>query len=97
MRVTRSTNSGRLTAGLPHRHFTTATTLQYEEDFMRLAPMLDYALAHPHVAIHVKLEAHAGAPHKWLLEVRVAAAGLGTLRAVGFPRHAYPRTAAPRR
>jgi hypothetical protein len=38
----------------------------YEEDFIRLAPILEYAAAHPGVALHVKLHDDRSAPHEWL-------------------------------
>ena len=43
----------------------------YEENFIRLASMLDYAAAHPHVLIHVRLHAETGFRelHKWLAQL----------------------------
>ena len=40
----------------------------YNENFIRLASMLDYAAAHPAVRIHVRLHASVGnaGPHAWL-------------------------------
>ena len=38
----------------------------YEEDFIRLGPILDYATAHPHVKLHVKIPDDQPGPHAWL-------------------------------